>query len=465
MDLHGIDFLRFQGNEAAVGPPNVLFRVALSHAIRPSKPRTLLKCEKPFTAWSLVTARGFRSESAYSSRTIPGEARTKRLPSPIRYYAWLVICAAGLLFGGQSVWASDVPGSRTSNAAEEAPSSTSSTSQPAPVIEEKTEKSGKYDVSRIGQRSIGHGVNLYSLQKERALGESMASAIDRGTRFVADPEINDYISRLGQKIARNSDAQVVFTVKVIDSPDLRIFSLPGGFLYVGKGLIMEVDSEAELAGLMAHEIAHVAARHATRFATRKYAWNVLSIPIACLSGPAALGTKQIGPLTLKKFSRDAEMEADLLGIEYQYAAGYDPQTYVEALEKLQSKDVQMRERIAKALPVAGKVPLHDQIARAFANYPPIEERIQKAQTEISALLPGRNDYVVDTSEFQAVKAKLAWADRPILRRHHAGDGPTNGPVLHRHPSQEYQPYKVADRFPVVTKGRLSSVFSYLPVFP
>ena len=349
-------------------------------------------------------------------------------------------------------------------AAEDASTSASSTSQPGPGTE-KPQKSDKYDVNRIGQRSIGHGVNLYSLQKERALGEAMASVVDRGTTFVADPEVNDYISRLGQKIARNSDAQMVFTIKVIDSPDLRTFALPGGFLYVDKGLIMEVDSEAELAGLMAHEIAHVAARHATRFTTRKYAWNILSIPIACLSGPAALGTKQIGPLTLKKFSRDAELEADLLGVEYQYAAGYDPEAFVEALEKLHGRDMQTRARMAKALPVADKVPLHDQIARAFANYPPTEERIEKVQAAISTLLPSRNDYIFDTSEFENVKAKLAWADRPILRRHLAGDTSTNGPVLHR-PSQESQPFNLATTgTPVVTKGRLSSVFSYLPAFP
>jgi len=388
----------------------------------------------------------------------------KRLPSPISHYARLVICTTSLLFCVQSVWASDVQRSRRTNAAEDASSSASSTSQPAVRTEEKTEKSGKYDVNRIGQRSIGHGVNLYSLEKEHALGEAMASAVDRGSRFVADPEINDYIRRLGQKIARNSDAQVSFTIKVIDSLDLRIFALPGGFLYVDKGLIMEVDSEAELASLMAHEIAHVAARHATRFTTRKYAWNVLSIPIACLSGPAALGTRQIGPLTLRKFSRDAELEADLLGIEYQYAAGYDPEAFVDALEKLHSKDTQMQARIAKALPVAGKMPLRDQITRAFAYYPPTEERIEKAQAEISTLLPSRNDYISDTSEFQEVKAKLAWANRPILRRHPAGDGPTAGPVLHR-PSQELQQSNRADSSPVVTKGRLSSVFSYLPAFP
>src|SRR4029077_17692422 len=132
--------------------------------------------------------------------------------------------------------------------------------------------------------------------------QAMAAAMDVHTRFVTDPDIDDYISRLGQKIARNSDAQVPFIIKVIDSPDFRTFALPGGFLYVDKGLILEVDSEAELAGLMAHEIAHVAARHATRYASQKSAWNLISIPLASL-GPAGLGARQIGPLSLKKFSR------------------------------------------------------------------------------------------------------------------------------------------------------------------
>ena len=138
---------------------------------------------------------------------------------------------------------------------------------------------------------------------------------------------------------------------MIDSPDFTTFALPGGFLYVYKGLIMGVDSEAELAGLMAHEIAHVAARHATRLATQKSAWNLISVPLASL-GPVGLGARQIGPLSLKKFSRDAELEADLLGMEYQYAAGYDPQAFVDALEKLHSKEIRMRAR-ANAQPKVG----------------------------------------------------------------------------------------------------------------
>lgn len=463
MAVPAVDRSSFQEAEAVAGPHNDLFCTDLNPVARLWKPSALPTSEKIFTAESEVSARDIRPELAYSSRTIPGNNRMKPSLSPISRYLRLAICTTGLLLCVQ-VWALDDQPSHASNAADPTSSSASATSQTAPAAEEKTGKAGKYDVDHIGQRSVGNGVNLYSLEKERALGQAMAGAIDLHTTFVVDPEVTDYISRLGQKIARNSDAQVPFTIKVIDSMDLRTFALPGGFLYVDKGLIMEVDSEAELAGLMAHEIAHVAARHATRFATRKYAWNLISIPLSYL-GPAAIATRPIGPLSLKRFDRNAEIEADLLGLEYQYAAGYDPQAFVEALERLHSKETLMRARIAKALPKLAKVPLHDQIARAFANYPPTEERIEKVQTEISTLLPGRDDYIFDTSEFQAVKARLEWADRPILRRHRLGDGPANGPVLHRRPSEEPQPYTVAGNSPAVTKVRQSLVFSYLPALP
>jgi Zn-dependent protease with chaperone function len=356
---------------------------------------------------------------------------------------------------GASVAGEVSDGEETPSAA--SPSSPNITAAPSPSIPattRKSEKSDKYDVDRIGQRGVGHGVNLYSQEKERALGEALASAIDRGAKFVTDPDINEYIRRLAQKIVRNSDAEVPFTIKVIDSPDLKICALPGGFLYVNKGLIMEVDSEAELAGLMAHEIAHVAARHATRFATRRYAWDIASIPLSFLGG-AGLATREIAPFTLKKFSRDTEIEADLLGVEYQYAAGYDPQAFVVALEKLRSRDLQIRARVEKALPVVTKVPLRDHIVHLFSNYPPTEERIQRLQSEISALLPDRNNYVVDTSEFQEVKAKLAWANRPILRRHRPEDEPGKGPVLRRHPSSDTPPSNLAANSSVASNARLS----------
>jgi len=159
------------------------------------------------------------------------------------------------------------------------------------------------------------------------------------------------------------------------------------------------------------------------------------------------------------------MEADLLGLEYQYAAGYDPQAFVEALEKLHSKEASMRARIAKAMPAIAKIPLHNQLARALANYPPTEERIERVQSEISTLLPSRDDYISDTSEFQELKAKLTWADRPILRRRRPGDSVPNAPVLHRRTAEEPQPSNVASNSAIVTKVRQASVFSYLPVMP
>jgi Zn-dependent protease with chaperone function len=399
----------FQEAEAAVAPCKYSCRADLSLAALPYKSNLLPLCEKIFIARRLA------------------------------------ICTAAVLLCVLPLGASDASAPAEPKIEAQASNSATSTSQTQPSAEGKTKKSDKYDIDRIGNRGIGNGVNLYSLQKERALGEAMAAAIDRQAKLVADPDLNDYVNLLGQKLARNSDAEVPFTIKVIDSPELKVFSLPGGFLYVDKGLIMEVESEAELAGLMAHEIAHVAARHVTRSATRKHAWNMISIPLGHL-GPAGFGIEQIAPLSLKKFSRDAEIEADLLGLEYMYAAGYDPQAFLEALEKLHSKEAQAHARLAKALPAVNflaKVPLHNQVAHAFSYYPPIEERIQKAQTEISTFLPSRDDYVVDTSEFQIVKARLAWADRPILRRHRSGDGVTNGPVLRRHPPEGPQSEQVA----------------------
>ena len=417
MAVPTLDRPSFQEAEAVVGPCNNLCRVDPSHAARPSKLKTLPQCEKIFTTGSTVTERDIKPKWAANN------------------YARLAICAIVFLFCALPVWASDAQASSDADAAEPTSNSASSTSQAAPSTEEKTKNSGKYDIDRIGQRDIGKGINLYSLEKERALGQAMAAAIDRRTKFVADRNVNDYINRLGQKLARNSDAQVAFTIKVIDSPEVKVFSLPGGFLYVDRGLIMEVDSEAELAGMMAHEIAHVAARHASRSATRRYAWNMLSIPLIYLGGPAGFGIRQAAgmgvPLTFKKFDRDAEIEADLLGIEYQYAAGYDPQAFVEVLERLNSKEKQRRARMAK-VPVfnfLAKMPLQGGIARAYAGYPSTEERIQRAQAEISTLLPGRKEYIVDTGDFQDVKDRLAWASRPILRRQRSESGISDGPTL------------------------------------
>jgi len=301
----------------------------------------------------------------------------------------------------------------------------------------------KYDVNRIGQRGIGHGFNIYSIKRERELGQNLAASFDRNTKIISNELVNDYVSRLAQKIVGNSDAEVPFTIKVIDSGDIpRAYGLPGGFLYVDSALIIAADGEAELAGMIAREIAHVAARHATRALTRKQLWSVAG-SMAFVAGPAGLAFQDAegiaGPLSVKKFVRDAEFEADLLGIEYAYSAGYDPQALLDALEKLHAMEVDRNAAYAKipGYHMFTRLPFHGRIARSFASYPLTEERIQRLQSEISTFLPTRKDYVLDTDEFEQVKSILLASRTPVLRRHSGADDDNKGPVLRR--SAEYNP--------------------------
>jgi hypothetical protein len=367
------------------------------------------------------------------SPALPKSAKDFRSTGRQRYARFAFWTA--FLFTGLYLSASEGSSSCPASPAADTADSEHSIVQLEPGTEAKPSNSEKYDVNRIGQRNTGKGVNLYSLEKERALGQEMAETIDRQTKFVTDPDIVKYVSGVAQRIIGNSDAQVAFTIKVVDSTELNTFALPGGFLYVDKGVLSELDSEAELAGLIAHEVAHVAARHGTRYATRRTAWNVISFPVIYMAGPGAIGARQIGPLALRKFARDAELEADLLGMEYQYAAGYDPQAFIDALERLHNKQMPA----GKHEGPFGR-PLH-QIAKSYAFYPPMQERIVKLQSEISGVLPCRDTYVTDTSEFQEIKGRLL-ADEVVLRRDHAGHGEggeNGGPVLRRHPTEWQEP--------------------------
>ncbi len=254
--------------------------------------------------------------------------------------------------------------------------------------------SAKYDVSQIGHRSVGSGLDFYSIDREIALGRQLSNQVEQSARLVIDPIINEYINRIGQNLVRNSDARVPFTIKILDTDEVNAFALPGGFFYVNSGLILAADDEAELAGVMSHEIAHVAARHATKNMTRAQIWNMASIPLIFIGGPIGYAISEVAsiavPMTYLKFSRDAEREADLLGLEYDYAAGYDPHAFVEFFEKLN---------------VDGKKK-HSALAKAFATHPMNADRIKAAQDEIRKYLPDRPEYVVDTSEFENVKTRL-----------------------------------------------------------
>jgi beta-barrel assembly-enhancing protease len=292
-------------------------------------------------------------------------------------------------------------------------------------------KIAKYDVGRIGERGIGNGVNFYSLEKERVLGRELAAEIETQSRLITDPVINEYVNRIGQVIVRNSDAKVPFTIKVVDDDQVNAFALPGGYFYVDSGLIMAADNEAELAGVMAHEVAHVAARHATRSATRAQIWNLASIPLIFFGGPAGYAVRQVAglavPMSFLKFSRDAEREADLLGLEYEYAAGYDPQAFVQFFEKLG-----LREKDK-----------HNVLAKAFATHPMNGDRIKRAQQAIASMLPGKEQYVVNTSQFEEIKIRMARATdahrpwdggRPVLKRRGPEKPDGDGPVLRRKPA-------------------------------
>ncbi len=287
------------------------------------------------------------------------------------------------------------------------------------------------NLDAIGNRNVGckEGIgNWYSLDKQVAMGREYAQQVEHSAKLINDPVVTEYVNRIGQNIVRNSDAKVPFTIKVIDDDAINAFALPGGFFYVNSGLILAADNEAELAGVMAHETAHVAACHVAREQTRGNIVSLASIPLIFVPGGWAVyeGTQaalSIGvPLTFMKFSRNFESEADFLGMEYMYKAGYDPQSFISFFEKIEAQE--------KKKP--------GTLARAFSSHPMTADRVAHAQAEMKNVLPPRPEYVVDTSEFENVKSRLAAlenrhkvqsdkdnSDRPTLRRQQTSNSPTD----------------------------------------
>ncbi len=301
------------------------------------------------------------------------------------------------------------------------------------------------DVNAIGNRKVGHGPDMYSIQREIALGKQLSEEVEKVSKLIQDPVIVNYVNKVGQNLVRNSDAEVPFTIKVIDDEHFNAFALPGGFFYVNTGVILHSDTEAELAGVMAHEIAHVCARHQTRNATKANIMQIASIPlIMTLPGTMAgygiyEGMNFMIPMTYLKFSRDAEREADYLGIQYMYKAGYDPNAFVMAFEKVEAEE--------KKEP--GTIP------KIFDTHPPTPDRIIAAQKEIATILPPRPEYIETTSEFDIVKTRLErWeageriqqtrdgkptlkskAEQQTAPNQQSGDtGDDNAPVLKRRPN-------------------------------
>jgi predicted Zn-dependent protease len=287
--------------------------------------------------------------------------------------------------------------------------------QPVPQsTDPKVKQGGKQDVDAIGNRNIGHGLNFYSLEHEMALGKQLAQEVERSAKFIDDPVVIEYVNRVGQNLVRNSDAQVPFTIKVIDSDTINAFALPGGFFFVNSGLLLHADEESELAGVMAHEIAHVCARHGTKNATKGQIVQLgamaaaIFIPYTWAGYALYQGMNFMIPLTFLKFSRDAEREADYLGLQYMYKAGYDPNSFVSFFEKV--------EALEKKQP--GSIP------KVFATHPPTPDRIEAIQKEIATILPAREEYIVTTSEFDIVKRRMQMISNNIKVKNSGSDKPT-----------------------------------------
>jgi hypothetical protein len=295
----------------------------------------------------------------------------------------------------------------------------------------KVKKGSIEDVNAVGSRNIGgRGLgNWYSTDSEIKMGKQYADQIEKTTHFITDPVVDEYVNRMGQNIVKNSDCKVPFTIKVVDTDEINAFALPGGFFYVNSGLILAADEEAELAGVMAHEIAHVCAHHAAREMTRMNYAQIGTIPLIMMTGYSWTGyaiyeaSSLAIPVAFLKFSRDFEAQADFLGVQYLYKAGYDPQAFIDFFEKI--------EALEKRKP--------GLVSKIFADHPQTPDRIVATQEEIEHILPPKSEYLVTTSEFNDVKARLARIEnkrrlmqtrnpqKPSLRRASTSpDGSQNG---------------------------------------
>ena len=364
--------------------------------------------------------------------------------------------SSGTTSPGTTTPGTDSPGTGASGTQQQGP--VQQADQPVEQPADPNVKAGsRADVSAIGNRSsVGHGLNFYSLEHEIALGKQLSAEVERQAKFINDPVVTEYVNRVGQNLVRNSDAQVPFTIKVIDSDVVNAFALPGGFFYVNSGLILHADEESELAGVMAHEIAHVCARHGTKQATKGEIAQLAMIPAMIfipytLAGYAIYQGMQFAiPMAFLQFTRTDEAEADYLGLQYMYKAGYDPNAFVAFFEKVASDE--------KKQP--GTIP------KIFSTHPPTPERIKASQKEIATVLPQRAEYIVTTSEFDVVKHRLQLIEanvkvndknpnKPALRKKTAqtqapqpGDTSTTGsdpnsdpdrPTLQRRPDPNQQP--------------------------
>jgi predicted Zn-dependent protease len=337
-----------------------------------------------------------------------------------------LLLAATVALSGPAVWAQsgDAQTSPAKDSGKDKNSGKDNNKKPAAI------KDKKKDVDAIGERDVGKGLNWYSIEKEIAMGKSYAMEIERQAKIVDDPIITEYVNRVGQNLVRNSDCKVPVTIKVIDTDEPNAMALPGGFFFVNTGLITLAENESEIAGVMGHEIAHIAARHGTKQATRGNLVNLATIPLIFMGGWTGYGIRQAAsvaiPIGFLSFSRAFEAEADLLGLQYMYKAGYDPNGFVDFFERLES--------LEKRKPGA--------ISKAFRSHPPTGDRITTAQKNIAELLKEKPEYVITTSEFEAVKDRLLAMNN--RRKVGGGADDPNRPRLKKAPGGSTEPVEGDD---------------------
>ncbi|HEX4275455.1 MAG TPA: M48 family metallopeptidase [Bryobacteraceae bacterium] len=279
------------------------------------------------------------------------------------------------------------------------------------------QKPKKNDPTAIGDRNVSRGLNFYTLEQELALGKQLAIEVEKEAKIVDDPIVSEYINRIGQNLARNSDVTFPVTFKLIESDEINAFTLPGGYVFIDTALFKLSANEAELASAIAHEIGHAAGRHATRQASRNQLIGMGTIPLAIFGGIGGLAARQavnLGePMAFLKFSREFENEADLLGLQYLWKAGYDPTASIDLFEALESTERRQPGSVAKL----------------FRTHPLTPDRIEKTQKNIDAILPSREQYVINTSEYEQVRARLQG-----LTQKFAEDSKT--PILQRTPATQ-----------------------------
>jgi len=281
----------------------------------------------------------------------------------------------------------------------------------SPLPQNKRSKSDA-DINAIGHRRIVHDMNFYSPEREKELGKALSQEVERASKLLDDPIVTEYIGRVAQNVANNSDAHIPVTVRVIDSDVVNAFTLPGGYQYINRGLLLQLHGEAELASLLARGIAHTGLRSAAREATKDELILLATVPLI-LSEPGSLtpvGWSSAIPLAELKMRRQDELDADYFGVQYLYKAGYDPKCFTDFVQRIWGTTSATAKNVPKVL----------------STFPPLDERLAALQSEISNILPPRDGAIVSTAEFDAFKERLpAQKAGPELKRPAENTEPRN----------------------------------------